>query len=105
MSLTRATGLPCMLIIAGHLIVHAEDRDRYVADSSNVVEQARNAPGCLDFALTADTLDYARVNIFERWRTDDELTAFRGTGPDDTTAERIVEAAVQKYQISSVESP
>jgi len=94
-----------MLIIAGHLIVNADDRDRYVADSTNVVEEARKAPGCLDFALTADSLDPARINIYERWATDHELAAFRGTGPDDTTADRIVEAEVRKYRISSTESP
>ena len=94
-----------MFIIAGHLIVNADDRDRYVADSTNVVEEARKAPGCLDFALTADSLDPARINIYERWATDHELAAFRGTGPDDTTADRIVEAEVRKYRISSTESP
>lgn len=103
--MTRSTSLLFMLIIAGYLIVNAEDRYRYVADSSSVVEQARKAPGCLDFALTADILDPARVNIYERWATDDELEAFRETGPDDTAADRIVEAAVRKYRISSTESP
>jgi len=105
MNMTGATSLPFMLIIAGHLIVNADDRDRYVADCANVVEQARKAPGCLDFALTADSLDPARVNIYERWATDHELATFRGTGPDDTSADRIVEAEVRKYRISGTESP
>ena len=92
-----------MLVIAGHLVVDPNDRDRYVADCAAAVEAARKAPGCLDFALTADTLDEGRVNIYERWETDEELEAFRGSGPDAATAGRILEFAVRKYRISAVE--
>lgn len=92
-----------MLVIAGHLMVDPTDRDRYVADCAAVVEAARKAPGCLDFALTADTLDAGRVNIYERWETDEELEAFRGSGPDAGTAARILDADVRRYRISAVE--
>ena len=94
-----------MLVIAGHLVVDPTDRDRYVADCAAVVDAARRAPGCLDFALTADTLDPARVNVFERWETDEELATFRGAGPDTGTAARILDADVRKYRISAVEAP
>jgi quinol monooxygenase YgiN len=92
-----------MLVIAGHLMVDPTDRDRYVADCAAVVEAARKAPGCLDFALTADTLDAGRVNIYERWETDEELGDFRGSGPDAGTAARILDADVRRYRISAVE--
>jgi quinol monooxygenase YgiN len=94
-----------MLIIAGHLLVDPADRDAYVADCDKVVEAARRAPGCLDFALTADTLDPGRIDVYERWESDDELLAFRGSGPDDETSGRILEADVHKYRISAVEAP
>ena len=94
-----------MLVIAGHLVVDPTDRDRYVADCASVVDAARRAPGCLDFALTADTLDPARVNVFEWWETDEELGTFRGAGPDTGTAARILDADVRKYRISAVEAP
>ena len=94
-----------MLVIAGHLVVDPTDRDRYVTDCASVVDAARRAPGCLDFALTADTLDPARVNVFERWETDEELATFRGAGPDTGTAARIIDADVRKYRISAVEAP
>jgi quinol monooxygenase YgiN len=94
-----------MLIIAGHLLVDPADRDAYVADCRTVVEAARSAPGCLDFALTADTLDEARVNVFERWESDVELQAFRGSGPPDETSARIRDADVRKYRIAAVEAP
>ena len=94
-----------MLIIAGHLTVAADDRDRYVADCATVVEQARAAEGCLDFALTADPLDASRVNVYERWETDEALERFRGSGPDEGIGGRILGAEVLKYRVSGVEDP
>jgi quinol monooxygenase YgiN len=94
-----------MLVIAGHLVVDHSDRDRYVADCAVAVEAARRAPGCLDFALTADPLDPGRVNVYERWETDEDLASFRGSGPDAGTAARILGADVRKYRISAVEDP
>ncbi|GAA1269689.1 antibiotic biosynthesis monooxygenase [Pseudonocardia aurantiaca] len=92
-----------MLVIAGHLVVDPADRDRYVADCATVVEAARKASGCLDFALTADALDPGRVNVYERWESDEELEDFRGSGLDAGTAARILDADVRKYRISAVE--
>lgn len=94
-----------MLIIAGHLTVASADRDRYVADCRGVVQQARHAPGCLDFALTVDTLDSSRVNVYERWEDEASLDAFRGTGPDQETSAQIQEADVRRFTISSEGSP
>ncbi|MBB4661367.1 putative quinol monooxygenase [Conexibacter arvalis] len=93
-----------MLIIAGHLLVDPADRDAYVRDCAAVVELARAAPGCLDFALTADSLDPARVNVYERWRDDAALDAFRGSGPDGAVAARIVAADVRKHRVASTEA-
>ena len=78
-----------MLIVAGHLIVAASDRDRYVADCAEAVAAARAADGCLDFAVSADAVDPRRVNVFERWETRALLDAFRGDGPDDGLRNRI----------------
>ena len=94
-----------MLIIAGYLITDADDRDAMVADGAQAVSMARSAAGCLDFSITADTLDPRRVNIFERWETEKELLAFRGAGPDAGTAARILDADVKRYVIASVEAP
>lgn len=88
-----------MLIIAGHLIVDATDRDNYVADCAAAVAAARSAEGCLDFAVSADAVDPRRVNVFERWRTRESLDVFRGQGPDDDIASRIVEINVAEYEV------
>ena len=94
-----------MLIIAGELRVASEERDRYVADCITVVQAARAAPGCLDFAITADTASADRIQIYERWETDEQLRAFRGSGPDSGQQAAILDAHVRKYRISSTEDP
>ena len=94
-----------MLIVAGHLEVDAADRDRYVDDCRPVVEQARAAPGCLDFSISADPLEPDRVNIYERWESDEQLDRFRGSGPDADLGARIRSASVLRYRISATEDP
>ena len=93
-------GLRGMLIVTGHLIVAASDRDRYVADCAEAVAAARRAAGCLDFAVPADALDPRRVNVFERWETRALLDAFRGEGPDDGLRSRIAAADVAEYEVA-----
>jgi quinol monooxygenase YgiN len=93
-------GLTNMLIVAGHLKVRESDRDRYVDDCAAAVFAARGAEGCLDFAVSADAVDPARVNIFERWQTRESLLRFRGQGPDDDMRSRILDADVAEYAIA-----
>ncbi|MGQ0775781.1 MAG: putative quinol monooxygenase [Pseudonocardiales bacterium] len=90
-----------MLIIAGRLRVDPADRDAYVRDCVAVVEQARAAPGCLDFAITADTVEADRINIYERWDTDANLQAFRSSGPSAGQTAQILDADVRRYLISA----
>ncbi len=66
-----------MLIIAGSVRVDAGDRDAFVAAHLDLVRRARQAPGCLDAAITADPLEPDRVNNFERWESDEALEAWR----------------------------
>ena len=58
-----------MLIIAGHIEVDPDDRDEAVAVMRDLVTRARDAPGCLDLAITADSVDPTRINNFERWES------------------------------------
>jgi quinol monooxygenase YgiN len=88
-----------MLIVAGHLIVDPIDRDSYVADSAEAVVAARSAAGCLDFAVSPDAVDPRRVNVFERWRSRESLNAFRGDGPADDIASRILDVCVEEYEV------
>lgn len=49
--------------------------------SMGVVQEARRAAGCLDFAITADLLDPGCVNLFERWATQAAVETLRRSGP------------------------
>jgi quinol monooxygenase YgiN len=89
-----------VVIVAGHLIVSPEQRDDYLAGCREVVEQARRAPGCLDFAVTADLVDSSRVNIFERWESQAAADAFRGNGPSDGQLRVILSARVVEYHVT-----
>jgi quinol monooxygenase YgiN len=93
-------GLHYMLIVAGHLVVDSGDRDRYVEDCAPAVAAARQAAGCLDFAVSADSVDPRRVNVCECWRSPELLDAFRGSGPDDGIRDRILAANISQYTVS-----
>lgn len=91
-----------MIIVAGHLTVDPERRASYLAGCVSVVEQARRAPGCLDFAITADLLEAGRIAIFERWESQEAVEAFRGDGPSDEQQDAIQSAAVSEYEVAVV---
>jgi len=65
-----------MIIIAGHLLVDEADRDRYVEAHRDLVSRARAFDGCIDLAITADTLDPRRINNFEVWRDSEVLDSW-----------------------------
>ncbi|MEU7651753.1 antibiotic biosynthesis monooxygenase [Micromonospora taraxaci] len=94
-----------MLIIAGSLRVEPDARDAYLAESAQVIAQARATAGCLDFLLAADPLDPGRIHVYERWESPEQLAAFRGSGPSDQQEAEILDADVQRYLISGVEAP
>ena len=89
-----------MIIVAGHLVVSPTDRDAYVADCADVVRLARSTPGCLDFAISADALDPARVNVHERWQSASALESFRGSGPAGPQRAAIRTADVQQWTVA-----
>jgi len=86
-----------MVIVAGHLIVDPGQREAYLESCLEVVEQARRTDGCLDFALSADLVDPARVNILERWESQEAVEAFRGEGVQGEQAAAIRSASVAEY--------
>ena len=94
-----------MLIIAGSLFLDPTHRAAFLAANADVVGQARQATGCLDFVQAADPLDPSRINIFERWDTEDHMLAFRGAGEPASDSPPIQSADVLRYVISSVEDP
>jgi quinol monooxygenase YgiN len=93
-----------MVIVAGHITVEPQQRESYLAGCVSIVEQARRAAGCLDFAITADLIDPGRVNIFERWESQAAVETFRGSGPSNEQLPAMLSASVAKYDIADVRS-
>jgi quinol monooxygenase YgiN len=91
-----------MVIVAGQITVEPDEREEYLAGCVSVVQQARDAAGCLDFAISADLVDPARINIFERWESQSAVEAFRGEGPDDDQSVAILAAVVAEYDVADV---
>ncbi len=89
-----------MVIVAGHLLVDPAERESYLAGCATAVELARAAEGCLDFAVSADVLDPGRVNIFERWTSQEAVAAFRGSGPSDEQGAAILSGAVSEFDVA-----
>lgn len=87
------------VLVAGHLIVDPAGRAAYLEDCREVVRQARLAVGCLDFAISADLVDPARINILERWESQHAVEAFRGSEPSDGQCAAIVAASVAEYDV------
>ena len=91
-----------MVIVAGHIRVEPQQRESDLAGCVSVVERARGAAGCLDFAITADPIDPGRVNIFERWESQAALDTARGNAPGFEQAEAMLSVSVADYDVADV---
>ncbi len=56
-----------MLIVAGHFVLDAAERDEFVASKVESMTATRTEPGCLEYVMSADPVDPTRVMLFERW--------------------------------------
>ncbi len=92
-----------MIIITGHLTVDPVRRDRALALSADAVAQARRAEGCLHFAVSADPIDPARINVAERWTDRVLLQRFRGQGTEGDLADLIISADVSENEVNENE--
>jgi quinol monooxygenase YgiN len=89
-----------VIVVAGRLYVDPAERDAYLAGCADVIAQARRAPGCLDFHLSADPLEPDRINVFEQWESVADVEAFRGSGPSDDQAAAIRDARMWQHEIA-----
>ena len=95
-----------MFIIAGELRVDPSERDRYLAAVASVAPLARATAGCLDFVQAADPVEADRINVYERWESDEALLAFRSLpAQDDGGTPPLRSADVHRYRIAAVEAP
>ena len=93
-----------MVIVSGFLHVPPARRAAYLGGCRAVVEQARSAPGCLDFAISADLVDDGRVNVYERWASTADVEAFRGSGPSAGQQAALLATSVAEYDVAGPRS-
>jgi quinol monooxygenase YgiN len=90
-----------MIIVSGRIYVSPGQREGFLAASRGAVSEARRAPGCRDFVVSADPIDPDRVNVYEEWDSDTELEAFREAGPGPELTQVIEHAEVSRHRVAS----
>jgi quinol monooxygenase YgiN len=68
-----------------------------------MVERARQQDGCLDLSIGADPVDPDRINVFECWRDQPSLNAWRKIAKAPKVALRDVQ--VKLYRADKAEKP
>jgi quinol monooxygenase YgiN len=86
-----------MVVVAGHLVVDPDEREAYLESCREAVDLARRTEGCLDFAISADLVDPARINVLERWESQEAVESFRGEGPSGDQQQAIRGGSVAEY--------
>lgn len=93
-----------MIIIAGYSTAYDFiERDAVVAAFIEPGRTGRKADGCMGVAISADSTDQVRINIFECWRDQQSLDAWRkiAKGPKFTPRE----INVKLYRTEPAEPP
>ncbi len=93
-----------MIIIAGHTLTESGRRDATVRAFSEMLDRARKHDGCLDLSISADPLDSERINVFELWRDQKSLDAWRRVAKAPRGI-KVRKAHVKLYRTDRAEKP
>lgn len=95
-----------MIIIAGYSLTDATKRNVALAGFAEMVKRARQRDGCIDLSLSADSVDPERINLFECWRDQESLNAWRkvAKGPKGPRV-KPRETQVWLYRTEKAEKP
>jgi quinol monooxygenase YgiN len=88
------------IIVAGNIAVQPGQRGIFIQQSLAAIQAARQTEGCYDFAVSPDPLEADRVNIYEHWRSEQDLQAFRASGPDSDLSALIQSLYVREYPLA-----
>ena len=92
-----------MIIIAGYSRTDGDKRDAAVEAFAPMIGRARKQDGCLDLTISSDTVDPERINVFECWRDQQSLNAWRKAARAPRVALR--ETHVSLYRSDKAERP
>lgn len=93
------------VIIAGWCTVDPKRRDEVVENFKDLVFRARNALGCLDFAITADPVALNRIDNFEFWQSEKHLNSWRAVCNPPKNITPMLRMEVQKHVIQQSGPP
>lgn len=94
-----------MWIIAGYVTVDQDERDAFVEAHRDLITRAREAPGCLDVAITADPVDPRRIYNYERWDSWDAIEAWRARADAPDTGITMHDVEVTAFEVASSRPP
>jgi quinol monooxygenase YgiN len=92
-----------VIIIAGYSLTEADQRDAVVEAFAGMVARAREQDGCLDLSISADSLDPERLNLFELWRDQQALDAWRKVAKGPRF--KLKTSSVKLYRTEKAENP
>ena len=84
-------------------LTEADQRDAAVKAHADMVERARKHDGRLDLSISADSVDPERVNVFELWRYQQSLDAWRKVANPPKVERR--ETYAKLYRSDKAEKP
>ncbi len=96
------------IVISGEVDLAPEDRERALTTARDLIQAARDEPGCVHYAWTADLNLPGRVNVFEEWDSQADLAAHLA-GPAylgmlaHLSGFGIKNAVTRKYRVDHVE--
>ena len=64
-----------MLIVAGTFTVHPDRRAEFLESRLEAILTSRQEQGCLQYAMSADSVEPAVVRLFEMWSSRADLQA------------------------------
>lgn len=94
-----------MIIVAGYVHTDPDDRDRYVDGFVDLVTRARNSTGCLDMSFASDSVDPSRINVYERWDSQENLDHFRANANAPELGVEIRDGSMKEYLVESSREP
>ena len=89
------------IIVAGKLIIKSGSRDKFIEKSCEAIMQARNNKACIDFSVSSDPIDIDRINIFEKWESNEALNDFRESGPNNGMFELVTSFDINEYEVNT----
>jgi quinol monooxygenase YgiN len=91
-----------IIVSASQTLSDPQSRDALIAAAVSLVKDARNAPGCRAFSISADLVDLRVLHHYEEWETEDDLQRHLNSdlrkGFQANIASRLLESTATKYQ-------